>query len=102
MRLKKLTESFYRDNTHLIEALDLKDGHWVRGKTRGYGIAIITIKGLTFGIPLRSNIKHSGAYITKRAKREFETNKGLDFSKALLLKQDSYSLPYRTTIKSWV
>jgi len=89
MHLKKLTPSFYSNNTHLIQALDLKNGVWIRGKERGYGIVVIEINNLMFGIPLRSNIKHKAAYLTKR-RNHGETNKGLDFSKAVLLEYRFY------------
>ncbi|PZN81577.1 MAG: hypothetical protein DM484_08255 [Candidatus Methylumidiphilus alinenensis] len=90
MRLKKLTDAFYRENTHLIEALDLVKGSWIKGKTRGYGIVVITFNGLRFGVPLRSNINHDAAYLTVRTSRYNPSNKGLDFSKALLIKTESY------------
>jgi protein AbiQ len=64
MQLKKLDQSFYKDNTHLTQALDNVDGNWVSGKVRGYGVVVINLNGLTFAIPLRSNIKHKAAYIT--------------------------------------
>ncbi len=88
MKILKLTPEFYDENKHLKEALDLVEGEWIRGKDRGYGIAIIDVNGLRFGIPLRSNF-------TKRKQNScFPTvnggNKGLDYSKAVLLEKDSY------------
>ncbi|MCK5720702.1 MAG: hypothetical protein KAH84_12255 [Thiomargarita sp.] len=47
-----------------------------------------------FGIPLRSNIKHKAAYLTKKGRNSSETNKGLDFSKAVLLASRSYVSDY--------
>lgn len=86
MKLIKLTRDFYNENTHLVEALDNFNGNWQKGKTRGYGVVVVSISSLTFAIPLRSNIKHSAAYLTKRG----EKNVGLDYSKALLITDPAY------------
>ena len=84
VELKKLEELFYSENTHLIEVLDKsKMGQWDKNKTRGYGITLCSFKELRFGIPLRSHIKHHHAFITS-------DEKGLDFTKAVLLVKDSY------------
>lgn len=84
MDLKKLEQLFYDENAHLVEVLDKgADGKWAEYKTRGYGIAICEYKGLTFGIPLRSHIKHDYSYKTA-------DDKGLDFMKAVLLSKASY------------
>ena len=90
MQLKKLDRSFYVDHAHLREALDNQDGSWASGKTRGYGVVVISIKDLTFAIPLRSNIRHSAAYITVRGNRSGIKGKGLDFSKARLITDERY------------
>ncbi|WP_028301839.1 type III toxin-antitoxin system TenpIN family toxin [Oceanospirillum beijerinckii] len=90
MQLKKLDASFYLDHTHLKEALDNREGSWEVGKTRGYGVVIISINDLTFAIPLRSNIRHSAAYITVRGSQNGVKGKGLDFSKALLITDEKY------------
>ncbi|MEE3924012.1 hypothetical protein V2K41_18420 [Pseudomonas alliivorans] len=85
MQLRKLEDLFYDENTHLVEVLDKDAGGWVGDKTRGYGIVVFEVRGLTFGIPLRSHVapsnKHS--YLTKG-------QKGLDFSKAVLLTKEAY------------
>lgn len=87
MEIKKLEQLFYAENTHLKEVLD-KDGsgNWTKNKERGYGIVICNFNGLKFGIPLRSHIKHDACFIT-------EDQKGLDFSKAVLLIKDEYISP---------
>lgn len=84
MDIKKLADSFYDENSHLQEVLDksLSD-EWFPDKTRGYGIVVIEFKGLKFGIPLRSNMNHSSGFHTVG-------NKGLDFSKAVLIKDNKY------------
>ncbi|MSP28429.1 MAG: hypothetical protein EXR80_08505 [Methylococcales bacterium] len=91
MQLKKLDSSFYEDNTHLIEVLDKdKYGNWEVGKIRGYGVVVIDFKGLKFAIPLRTNIKYGEAYITVRSSEQDIKGKGLDYSKAVLIVQESY------------
>jgi protein AbiQ len=66
------------------------DGNWQNGKTRGYGVVIIDLNGLTFAIPLRTEIKHNAAYITVNSPTQGVKGKGLDFSKAVLIDQASY------------
>ncbi len=93
MQLVKLDPTFYADHTHLVEALDNHGGVWHVGKARGYGIVIISIRNLTFGIPLRSNIQHKAAYFTARnpsSEKGPPYGKGLDFSKALLIPDLAY------------
>ena len=93
MQLLKLDSTYYADHTHLIQALDNVGGVWEAGKTRGYGIVLISIKDLTFGIPLRSNIRHKAAYLTKKNPSVDNVppyGKGLDYSKALLISNPAY------------
>ncbi len=87
MKLKKLDNSFYIENSHLKNAMDNYEGNWDRCKTRGYGIVVIKVNNLTFAIPLRSNVNRKASYVTKRSK---DKAKGLDYSKALLIKKSSY------------
>ena len=97
MQLKKLDNSFYSDNTHLIEALDNYDGNWDKNKVRGYGIVIILINNLSFAIPLRSIIRHKSSYITVKSNQKGIKGKGLDFTKALLITDKKYvsNLPFK-------
>jgi len=91
MKLLKLEHKFYRENTHLKEALDNHNGNWEKGKIRGYGIVIIDLNTLKFAIPLRSNINHDACFIISKQKNQNSTViTGLDFSKALLIKNPSY------------
>ena len=75
MDIKKLDVSFYQQNEGLKETL-FKPGEG--GDQRGYAIVLINVNGLTFGIPLRSHMKH---------KHGFSTNdeKALDYTKALII-----------------
>lgn len=90
MLILKLEQKFFQQNTHLVEVLD-KDsrGIWDGEKKRGYGIVLISYNSLRFGIPLRTHISHKHCYRTI-----FE--KGLDYTKAVLLVQDDYisNLPF--------
>lgn len=90
MDIRKLTEDFYAENTHLHEVLDKRDTTWIDGKTRGYGIVLIEFNSLKFGIPFRSRISHKHCFITK-------DTKGLDFSKSVLLIKESYvsDIPFK-------
>ncbi|CDM88562.1 type III toxin-antitoxin system TenpIN family toxin [Xenorhabdus bovienii] len=90
MKLRKLDQAFYDENTHLIQALDNEDGKWISGKTRGHGIVVININKLTFAIPLRTSIKHNAAYITQKSNQKGVKGKGLDYSKALLIINQKY------------
>ncbi|WP_414616557.1 type III toxin-antitoxin system TenpIN family toxin [Stenotrophomonas muris] len=84
MLLLKLEALFFQENAHLVEVLDKnKSGEWDGEKERGYGIAVISHNGLRFGIPLRSHISHHYCYRTS-------DTKGLDYTKAVLLKKDTY------------
>ncbi len=83
IKLRNLTEQFYTDNNDLEEALDGSEN----GKVRGYGIIVIDINELKFGIPLRSNMNHRFGFIFERSAKG---NKGLDYTKALLIKKDEY------------
>ena len=89
MQLEKLDLSFYDANTNLVEALDNVYGHGIEGKTRGYGVVIINFKNLTFAILLRSHINHNAAYLTVNNENK-GIRKGLDFSKALLIRDNHY------------
>lgn len=84
MRILKLEQKFFQENTHLVEVLD-KDarGVWDGEKKRGYGIALISHNSLRFGIPLRTHISHKHCYRTT-------FDKGLDYTKAVLLIRDDY------------
>lgn len=75
----------------MIGAMDNLGGRWIEGKARGYGLVVIQFKRLTFAIPLRSNIKHRAAHFTfSNPVKGQAKNKGLDFSKALLITRHDY------------
>lgn len=82
MKIQKLEECFFQENSHLVEVLD-KDKSGACVKQRGYGVVLIELRGLRFGIPLRSHMNHKFGFKTKEGK-------GLDYSKAVLLSKDEY------------
>jgi len=95
MQLRKLEDRFYEENTHLREVMDKNAGVWDDNKARGYGILVIELNGLRFGIPLRSNIPRSSKHCFF-SKKDADDRKGLDFEKAVLLPKDEYvsTLPF--------
>ena len=83
IQLRSLSDQFYADNKGLQEALDSSND----GKVRGYGIVVVDLNGLMFGIPLRSNLNHKFGFISERSEG---TKKGLDYTKALLIQKEEY------------
>lgn len=83
MQILKLQPLFFSENTHLVEVLDKTKGTWTGGKERGYGIVLISVNNLRFGIPVRTEMKHKFGYHTVGSK-------GLDYTKAVLLIKDEY------------
>lgn len=100
IRVVKLEDEFFTENSDLIEALHTGAGGDIAAeKTRGYGVVTVRIEnGMLFGIPLRSHITHSSAFITKQTK-------GLDYTKAVLIKnethvsQDAFHIPQDEFVK---
>jgi protein AbiQ len=93
MELKKLDISFYTANPRVEHALDfyMNSGQWDMTKIRGHGIVSITINGLVFAIPVRSNILHDASYILKKnTQKRWVKGMGLDYTKALLIRDPAY------------
>lgn len=103
MDLNKLDNSFYIDNTNLTHALDFDSNtnSWTGSKVRGHGVVTIQLNGLTFAIPVRSNIKHHASYILEvnRADKHIK-GMGLDYSKALLIRDAKHISPQHFVLKS--
>lgn len=77
MDIKKIETQFFIDSASKSHVEFLE-------KERGYGIAVVELeKNLKFGIPLRSNLRYGNGYFTG-------DKKGLDFSKAILILDESY------------
>jgi protein AbiQ len=100
IKVVKLDEEFYQENSNLVEALhEGVTGDLALEKTRGYGVVTVRIEsGMLFGIPLRSHITHSSSFITTGTK-------GLDYTKAVLIKnenhvsQDAFHIPQDEFVK---
>jgi len=54
----------------------------------------VTINNIDFGVPLRSNINHPHAFITDKL-----NNCGLDYSKAVIIKDSNYISDITPTIR---
>ena len=52
--------------------------------------SLIKIKDLTFAIPFRSNVRHDYCHKFKNSTRDTETSTALDFSKAVIIKDEKY------------
>lgn len=103
MDLNKLDNSFYTDNTDLTHALDfdIKTNSWLEGKIRGHGVVTIDVRGLTFAIPVRSNIKHHASYILEVNRTDKHVKgMGLDYSKALLIRDTKHVSTQNFVLKS--
>lgn len=82
-----LTEQFYKKYNKCVEIL--------YKPKRPYIVHLVEYKGLTFAIPVRSNIKHKFSYITMN---EDGKNKGLDFTKAVIITDFNYISKYQVKI----
>jgi protein AbiQ len=81
LNIVSLTNEFHQANMDLSEAL--------HDKGRGYGVVRIHLNGLTFGIPLRSNLKHrNGVVLDKVIRDGKELKRGLDYTKAVLIRNE--------------
>ncbi|MTI16828.1 hypothetical protein E1162_06215 [Rhodobacteraceae bacterium RKSG542] len=103
MKLIKLDPSFYIDNPTVLEALDFNKitGTWDASKVRGHGIVTVAINGLTFAIPARSHIKHAASFILEVNRNDRAVKgMGLDFSKALLIKDPNHVTSAPFVLKS--
>ena len=82
--IKKLSQSFFNDYPlDQYPELLSKDN-------RPYLVLLILIDGLKFALPLHSNIKHPYCYKFRNALHKTFYNGGIDFEKAILIKNDEY------------
>jgi len=58
--------------------------------TRPYIILLVKIGSNTFGLPLRTNIRHSCCYKFKYSSRPTDSITGIDFSKAVVVNDEKY------------
>jgi len=85
LKIAKLEDAFFQQNSDLKEALHTSpQGDRAQGKERGYGVVVVRLQdGITFGIPLRSNMSHKNGFPTAGTK-------GLDYSKAVIIKNEQH------------
>ncbi len=94
LELKYLSTKFYTQHAPTLKERLLKD-------TRPYCVLLIEIKGLKFALPLRSNLpKREGVGIkTIENPNNKGRFKGIDFSKAILITDDSLLKPDMVQLK---
>lgn len=85
MVLKELSNKFYSIyNTKNYPNI-------LRKKTRAYAIYEIKIDNIKYGIPVKTNIKHSSSFIFKDSGRKKTGEKpGLDFKSSIIIVDDSF------------
>lgn len=88
LELKFLSESFYQNHAPKIKEILFKD-------TRPYCVLLVKVKGLQFALPLRSHIpdREGCGFKTiehQESKEQRKKFKGIDFSKAILISDDSF------------
>jgi protein AbiQ len=82
LRVVNLTPSFIAKTAGLKET--------IHDKSRPHGIVAINVNGLTFAIPLRTNLSHNYGVVLDTVERDGRTLKrGLDFTKALIITDES-------------
>lgn len=59
-------------------------------ENRPYLVCVVLVKGMRFGIPFRTNVKHKYCYYFENSDKITESKTALDFTKAVLLAKDEY------------
>ncbi len=57
---------------------------------RPYIVMVIEIDGNRFALPFRTNIRHNYCYKFRNSGRETQSSTGIDFTKAVIVNDDSY------------
>ena len=83
-QLRYLSKDFYNE----YSLYDFKE--MIKKESRPFLVLLIKIKDLTFAIPFRSNVKHDYCYKFKNSTRYTKTSTALDFSKAIIIKEERY------------
>jgi protein AbiQ len=85
LKVVNLTPSFIAKIAGLKET--------IHDKSRPHGIVTISVNGLTFAIPLRSNMNHPyGVVLDTVVKNKKRSKRGLDFTKALIITDEATEL----------
>jgi len=74
MKIHRLSAVFYSEFSQYAEILNKA--------SRPYYVAVMVLDGLTYAIPLRSNINHRFCFIVDNSNGQ---NSGLDYSKAVVI-----------------
>lgn len=85
MELKKLSNKFYSiyNNSNYPNIL--------RKKNRAYSLYTIEYDNNKYGIPVKTNIKHSSSFLFKNSGRKQSGEKpGLDYKHSVIIKDESY------------
>lgn len=93
IELKRLSEAFYQENSHLYEMIDKnRDSGNIENKGRGYGVILVPIRNLTFAIPFRSNMSHNFGFVSHREHKSDGSviKAGLDYTKAVVITKTRY------------
>jgi len=89
MNFYRLSAVFYSEFSHYAEILNKAN--------RPYYVAVMTLDGLTYAVPLRSNINHKYCFIADDPNGQ---NSGLDYSKAVVITDIAkYIDPAEVTIR---
>lgn len=84
VELRKLSNEFYKAYPHnKFPEIESKLG-------RPYAVLLVEINGVKFAIPLRTNIRHAFCYKFRTSDRKTESSTGIDFSKAVVISNESY------------
>ena len=82
--VRRLSADFYREYPEdLFPEMEHKAG-------RPYAVLLVEIRGLVFALPLRTNIRHAYCYKFRTSDRETESATGVDYTKAVVITNDSY------------
>ena len=82
--IRLLSTTFYNNYSHkFYPEILLKEN-------RPYLLLLLEIDGIKYGIPFRSNIKHRFCYKFKNSQRNSSFGTGLDFSKSIVILDDSF------------
>ena len=85
-RFFKASMKFYRLSAGFYQQFGLHE-EILTNKNRPYYVLLLEMDNLTYAIPLRSHITHPYCYI---ADKSVGQNKGLDYSKAVVIAESQY------------
>lgn len=82
--LNKLSKDFFDDfPNEIYPEIEYKP-------LRPYLVIVIEIEGNRFALPFRTNIRHNYCYKFKNTNRLTKSSSGIDFTKAVIIKDERY------------